>query len=98
MAAATIIEHYLGSSFVSRHIYGSWWFSAAWAVMVALAAAWIARRKVRLPSVLTLHLSFAVILAGALLSASLGRRGNAASAPGCHSRPLQQADIHWKHC
>ena len=68
MAAATIIEHYHGSSFVSRHIYGSWWFSAAWAVMVALAAAWIVRRKVRLPSVLTLHLSFAVILAGALLT------------------------------
>ena len=68
MAAATIIEHYHGSSFVSHHIYGSWWFSAAWAAMAALAAAWIVRRKVCRPSVLTLHLSFAVILAGALLT------------------------------
>lgn len=68
MAAATIIEHYHGSSFVSHHIYGSWWFSAAWAAMAALAAAWIVCRKVRRPSVLTLHLSFAVILAGALLT------------------------------
>ena len=27
MAAATIIEKYEGTSFVSSNIYGAWWFS-----------------------------------------------------------------------
>lgn len=68
MAAATIIEHYHDSTFVSRHIYGSWWFSLSWIALTILAIAWIVRRKLRRPALLMLHFSFVVILLGALLT------------------------------
>lgn len=68
MAAATIVEHYYDSAFVSRHIYGSWWFSLSWIALTILAIAWIVRRKLRRPALLMLHFSFVVILLGALLT------------------------------
>lgn len=68
MATATIIENFHGSTFVSRHIYGSWWFSLSWIALTILAIAWIVRRKLRRPSLLMLHFSFVVILVGALLT------------------------------
>lgn len=68
MAAATIVEHYYGSTFVSRHIYGSWWFSLSWIALTILAIAWIVRSKLRRPALLMLHFSFVVILVGALLT------------------------------
>ena len=68
MATATIIENFHGSAFVSRHIYGSWWFSLSWIALTILAIAWIVRRKLRRPSLLMLHFSFVVILVGALLT------------------------------
>lgn len=68
MAAATIVEHYYGSTFVSRHIYGSWWFSLSWIALTILAIAWIVRSKLRRPALLMLHFSFVVILLGALLT------------------------------
>lgn len=68
MAAATIVEHYHDSTFVSRHIYGSWWFSLSWIALTILAIAWIVRRKLRRPALLMLHFSFVVILVGALLT------------------------------
>ncbi len=68
MATATIIEHYHGSTFVARHIYGSWWFSLLWAALTILAMTWIVRRKVRRPATIMLHISFVIILAGALLT------------------------------
>ncbi len=68
MAAATIVEHYHASAFVSRHIYGSWWFSLSWIALTILAIAWIVRSKLRRPALLMLHFSFVVILVGALLT------------------------------
>ncbi len=68
MAAATIVEHYHDSAFVSRHIYGSWWFSLSWIALTILAIAWIVRSKLRRPALLMLHISFVVILLGALLT------------------------------
>lgn len=68
MAAATIVEHYHDCAFVSRHIYGSWWFSLSWIALTILAIAWIVRRKLRRPALLMLHFSFVVILLGALLT------------------------------
>lgn len=68
MAAATIVEHYHDSAFVSRHIYGSWWFSLSWIALTILAIAWIVRSKLRRPALLMLHFSFVVILVGALLT------------------------------
>ncbi|MCR4582267.1 MAG: cytochrome c biogenesis protein CcsA, partial [Prevotella sp.] len=75
MAAATIVEKYQGTTYVADHIYGSWWFSALWALLTALAVFHFVRRRVRRPSAVALHLSFVVILAGALLTHLTSRKG-----------------------
>lgn len=75
MAAATIIEKSEGTDFVSTHIYGAWWFTLLWAMLAATGIAWIARRRLRRWSLLTLHASLAIILAGALLTHLTARRG-----------------------
>ena len=75
MAAATIVENYQGTEFVAQHIYGAWWFSALWALLTATSVFWFVKHGVRRPSVVALHLSFIVILAGALLTHLLAVRG-----------------------
>ena len=68
LAAATIVEKYLGTPYVADRIYGAWWFSLLWACLAAVAVAWIIRSKMRRWYLIMLHVSFVVILAGALLS------------------------------
>ena len=68
MAAATFVEKFCGTEFVHASVYGSWWFVGLWAVLALLAVAYFVGRRVRRASVVLLHLSFAVILAGALLT------------------------------
>ena len=75
MAAATIVEKSQGTDYVHTHYYGAWWFALLWAVLVALGMFYILQRKVRTASTLTLHLSFVVILVGALLTHVSARRG-----------------------
>lgn len=75
LAAATIVEKYLGTEYVSEHIFRAWWFSAMWAVLTAVATFYFIKRKVRRASVVVLHLSFVVILAGALLTHLTAVRG-----------------------
>lgn len=85
MAAATIVEKYQGTEFVSDHIYGAWWFSALWALLTVAGITYFVRTSrlaSRTPvpphprtSVILLHLSFVVILAGALLTHLTARRG-----------------------
>lgn len=68
MAAATFVEKFRGTEFVHASVYGSWWFVGLWVVLALLAVAYFVGRRVRRASVVLLHLSFAVILAGALLT------------------------------
>ena len=68
MAIATIVEKYYGTEFVHEGIYGAWWFSLLWGVLTAAAIAYFIKRRVRRWTVVLLHLSFVVILAGALLT------------------------------
>ena len=75
MAAATIVEKYQGTPYVADHIYGAWWFSALWALLAAVAVFHFIRRRVSRPSVVALHLSFVVILLGALLTHLTARQG-----------------------
>lgn len=75
LAATTIVEKYLGTEYVSEHIFGAWWFSAMWAVLTAVATFYFIKRKVRRVSVVVLHLSFVIILAGALLTHLTAVRG-----------------------
>ncbi len=76
IAVATILENRYDTHYALQHVYGSWWFIALWAVL-ALAGCWlIYKRKMwKQPSVFLLHLSFLVILIGALTTHITSHRG-----------------------
>lgn len=75
MAAATIVEKSQGTDYAHTHYYGAWWFILIWAVLAAIGAFYIIKRKVKCASTLALHLSFIIILAGALLTHISAKRG-----------------------
>ena len=75
MAAATIVEKSQGTDYAHAHYYRAWWFILIWAVLAALGAFYIIKRKVKCASTLALHLSFIIILAGALLTHISAKRG-----------------------
>ncbi len=75
MAAATIVEKSQGTDYAHAHYYGAWWFILIWAVLAALGAFYIIKRKVKCASTLALHLSFIIILTGALLTHISAKRG-----------------------
>lgn len=68
MASATVVEKYEGTDFASANFYGSWWFCLLWALLASAGIAYIVRRRMRKWNIVLLHLSFVVILAGALLT------------------------------
>ena len=73
---ATIVEKYHGTSFVSEHIYGAWWFSVLWGVLTVASLAYIMKQRLyKRVAVFLLHASFVVILAGALTTHLTARRG-----------------------
>lgn len=75
MAAATFVEKYRGTDFAHAAVYGSWWFTSLWALLAAAAVAYIAKRRMHLPSALALHAAFVLILAGALATRLTAERG-----------------------
>ena len=75
MGAATVIEKYQGSEFVSAHIYCTWWFALVWALLAATATVYFLRNRTKSWTGITLHLSFLVILAGAFLTHISAERG-----------------------
>ena len=75
MAAATIVEKSQGTDYAHAHYYRAWWFILIWAVLAALGAFYIIKRKVKCASTLALHLSFIIILLGALLTHVSAKRG-----------------------
>ena len=75
MAVATIVEKSQGTDYVHSHYYGAWWFILMWAVMAALGVFYIIKRKVKRASTFTLHLSFIIILTGALITHLSAKRG-----------------------
>ena len=73
---ATVIEKYRDTLFVSEHIYGAWWFSALWAVLTVASLAYIMQQRLyKRVAVMLLHLSFVVILVGALTTHLFAQRG-----------------------
>ena len=73
---ATVIEKYRDTLFVSEHIYGAWWFTALWAVLTVASLAYIMQQRLyKRMAVLLLHLSFVVILVGALTTHLFAQRG-----------------------
>ena len=75
MGVATVIEKYHGTDYVSQHVYGARWFSALWAILTAVAVIYFVRRKVKKAYIVLMHLSFVIILAGALLTHITAQRG-----------------------
>lgn len=77
MMAATITESVKGTTFVSENIYGAWWFVVTWALLVVLSAIYLLKRKIYHRHIIfSLHVSFIVILLGALLSWLTAERGS----------------------
>ena len=76
IATATLVENRYGTHYALQNIYGSWWFIALWALL-ALSGCWLLykRKTWKQPSVLLLHLSFVVILTGALTTHITSHRG-----------------------
>ncbi|MDR0507473.1 MAG: cytochrome c biogenesis protein CcsA [Dysgonamonadaceae bacterium] len=76
LIAATFVEKYCGSEAAYHYIYGAWWFTVLWALLAAGALFEIYRKKsCKNKAMLLLHLSFIVILAGALCTKIWGERG-----------------------
>ena len=75
MTVATIVEKSQGTDYVHVHYYGAWWFILMWAVMAALGIYYIIQRKVKRASTWALHLSFILILTGALITHLSAKRG-----------------------
>lgn len=73
MMTATFVEKTSGSA---AEIYGSWWFAATWALLACSGLLYCLRRRMQQrPVVLMLHLSWVVILAGALITHLWGQQG-----------------------
>lgn len=76
MAASTFIEASAGTPFVSRYVYGTWWFTLLWAAL-AVTSVWTIMRSWSWKKAITtgLHLSMLIILAGALLTSLTSEKG-----------------------
>ena len=73
---ATIVEKMHGTECVLENIYHADWMIALWAVATLSALVYIMQCRLhRQPATLCMHLSFAVILAGALVTHLTGRQG-----------------------
>lgn len=75
MGSATVVEKFQGTDFVASHIYGAWWFSLLWALLAATATAYFLKHRTKSWSGIALHISFAIILAGALITHVSSERG-----------------------
>ena len=76
MGGATIVEKMHGKDYAGELIYGSWWFITLWGVLAIVGMAFLVRMKVhkRVP-IFLLHLSFVVMLAGALITHLTSQEG-----------------------
>lgn len=69
MGLATIIEKLYGTPCAVGSVYGSWWFISLWGVLSLLSLIYLFQRKLHKKiAVMLLHVSFVVILAGALVT------------------------------
>lgn len=77
MGAASIVEKMHGKDYVGDLIYGSWWFITLWGLLAIVSLAFLVRMKVhRKVAVFLLHLSFVVMLTGALITHLTSQEGN----------------------
>lgn len=79
LIVASFVEPVMGSDATHRMFYGAWWFRILWAAL-ATSGAWmcIHWRLWQKPAVALLHVSFLVILSGALITALTSTEGSVA--------------------
>ena len=83
MAAGTVVEKFHGSGFAISHVYGTWWFTALWALAAAgMVGMLIVRKSWQKPVVFALHIAILLILLGALLTKLTGQHGEMTLQPG----------------
>ena len=71
-----MIEKFRGTTYVSEHVYGAWWFAVLWAVLTVASCLYMVKQQMyRRLAVMTLHLAFVVILAGAMTTWLTAIRG-----------------------
>ncbi len=76
LMVATIMEKLYGTEYALENIYCAHWMIALWTAATLSAIVYILQRKLhRQPATLCLHLSFAVILIGALVTHTTGKQG-----------------------
>ena len=76
LMAATCVEKVWGTGWVVRYVYGASWFAVCWAVTAVAAILYLIGRRVQKHrATFCLHLSFAVILLGALVTHVWGVQG-----------------------
>ncbi len=77
LAAATVLEKIHGTTFALQHVYSSPWFVALWVAASVAAICYLWCKKLyKQPAVLLLHISFALILCGALITHLSGVQGS----------------------
>ena len=76
LMAATCVEKVWGTPVVVRHVYGSPWFVACWALMSVAGIGYLWRRRVqKRRATFLFHLSLVLILLGALVTHVWGLQG-----------------------
>lgn len=76
MTVATILEKRYGTEFVAEHIYSSPVFIALWGIAGLSSMMYIIKKKLHKKLyIFTIHVAFAVILAGALVTHIKGEQG-----------------------
>ena len=76
IAAATFVESAYGTTFAHQTMYGAWWFVALWGLIAIAGCRVMYKKKLwKRPSLFVLHLSFLLILAGALTTHISSRSG-----------------------
>lgn len=92
MAGGTIVEKFMGTAVAGSCIYGTPEFTLLWSLLVAVGIVYIVRRWLRRWNIVLLHLSFLVILAGALLTHLTSFCGNLHLREGEEWAELDQVD------
>lgn len=94
LAAATLVESHWGSQFAADHIYQAPWFCALWGMLVVLCVASIVKYQLwHRFSVMMLHVSFIVILAGAFSTYISSHKGVVHLVPGVPTHQFMSEDM-----
>ena len=75
LMTATVLEKLRGTAFALEAVYASPWFVGLWAVVAVASAVYVGRRLYRRVPTFVLHVSFLLILAGALVTHLFGKQG-----------------------